>query len=89
VSRPFSHVDRIALTGSSSAGAVATIGLVEGFRIPLVEAARYGSPIALGDIRVFRQILHVGPQFFDSGLSCRDGFGSRKLLVRRSAGAGP
>lgn len=39
--------------------------LVEGFGIPLLEAARYGCPIACSDIPVFREILPRGPRYFD------------------------
>lgn len=39
--------------------------LVEGFGIPLLEAARYGCPIACSDIPVFREILPCGPAWFD------------------------
>lgn len=39
--------------------------LVEGFGIPLLEAASYGSPIACSDIPVFHEILPQGPHFFD------------------------
>ena len=39
--------------------------LVEGFGIPLLEAARCGTPIACSDIPVFREILPDGPRFFD------------------------
>jgi glycosyltransferase involved in cell wall biosynthesis len=39
--------------------------MAEGFGIPLLEAARCGSPIACSDIPVFREILPAGPSFFD------------------------
>lgn len=39
--------------------------LVEGFGIPLLEAARCGCPIACSDIPVFREILPQGPAWFD------------------------
>jgi glycosyltransferase involved in cell wall biosynthesis len=39
--------------------------LVEGFGIPLLEAARCGCPIACSDIPVFREILPQGPTWFD------------------------
>jgi glycosyltransferase involved in cell wall biosynthesis len=39
--------------------------LVEGFGIPLLEAARCGCPIACSDIPVFREILPHGPAWFD------------------------
>lgn len=39
--------------------------LVEGFGIPLLEAANCGSPIACSNIPVFREILPEGPRFFD------------------------
>jgi len=39
--------------------------LVEGFGIPLLEAARCGCPIACSDIPVFREILPDGPGWFD------------------------
>lgn len=38
---------------------------VEGFGIPLLEAARCNCPIACSDIPVFREILPEGPSFFD------------------------
>jgi glycosyltransferase involved in cell wall biosynthesis len=38
---------------------------VEGFGIPLLEAARCGCPIACSDIPVFREILPAGPWYFD------------------------
>lgn len=39
--------------------------LVEGFGIPLLEAARSGCPIACSDIPVFREILPEGCWYFD------------------------
>jgi glycosyltransferase involved in cell wall biosynthesis len=39
--------------------------LVEGFGIPLLEAARCSCPIACSDIPVFREILPNGAQYFD------------------------
>lgn len=39
--------------------------LVEGFGIPLLEAARCGCPIACSDIPVFREILPRGCRYFD------------------------
>jgi glycosyltransferase involved in cell wall biosynthesis len=38
---------------------------VEGFGIPLLEAARCGCPVACSDIPVFREILPEGPWYFD------------------------
>ena len=38
--------------------------LVEGFGIPLLEAARCGCPIACSDIPVFREILPSGARYF-------------------------
>ena len=38
---------------------------VEGFGIPLLEAARCNCPLACSDIPVFREILPEGPWFFD------------------------
>jgi glycosyltransferase involved in cell wall biosynthesis len=39
--------------------------LVEGFGIPLLEAARCGCPVACSNIPVFREILPNGPAWFD------------------------
>ena len=39
--------------------------LVEGFGIPLLEAARSGCPVACSDIPVFREILPRGPAWFE------------------------
>ena len=38
---------------------------VEGFGIPLLEAARCGCPVACSDIPVFREILPEGPWYFN------------------------
>jgi glycosyltransferase involved in cell wall biosynthesis len=38
----------------------------EGFGLPLVEIARYGKPILVRDIPVFREIIGVHAQYFAS-----------------------
>lgn len=49
----------------TSADCFAFPSLVEGFGIPLLEAARCGCPIACSDIPVFREILPHGCLYFD------------------------
>lgn len=49
----------------AAAGCFVFPSLVEGFGIPLLEAARCGCPIACSDIPVFREILPRGPSWFD------------------------
>lgn len=60
--------------------------LVEGFGIPLLEAARCGCPIVCSDIPVFREILPQGPVWFDprSASSIATALSESLALGRRS-----
>lgn len=55
--------------------------LVEGFGIPLLEAAQLGCPIACSDIPVFREVLPEGAAYFDP--RCSDGIATaiEKCLI--------
>ncbi|WP_233176887.1 glycosyltransferase family 1 protein [Ralstonia sp. ASV6] len=48
----------------SSASVLLALSLAEGFGLPLVEAARFGVPLIVRDIPVFREICGAGATYF-------------------------
>lgn len=55
--------DELDLAYRSAAGLVQA-SVSEGFGLPIVEAARYGTPLLLSDIDVFREIADVHARYF-------------------------